>query len=65
VVRPRVGAQRDGHGQAAGYKSIGFPLIGAGSGGGKAARVQGWMEEELRAIEYDGDVVIVRYKPPS
>src|SRR5262249_2925557 len=43
-----------------GYKSVGFPLIGAGSGSGRAARTQGWMEEVLKAIEYDGDVVIVR-----
>src|SRR5437763_3524101 len=48
-----------------GYRSIAFPLIGAGSGGGKAGRVQGWMEDELKAIDYDGDVVIVRYKRPS
>src|SRR5262249_33755426 len=48
-----------------GYKTVGFSLIGAGSGGGRAARIQGWMEEELKAIEYDGGVVIVRYKPSS
>ena len=46
-----------------GYRSIGFPLIGAGSGGGKADRVQGWMEDELRSIEFDGRVIVVRYKP--
>jgi O-acetyl-ADP-ribose deacetylase len=45
-----------------GYRSIAFPLIGAGSGGGKAARVLGWIEQELLGIDYDGEVRIVRYK---
>lgn len=46
-----------------GYASIAFPLIGAGSGGGKADRVLRWMEDELSRIEYEGDVRIVRYRP--
>ena len=46
-----------------GDKSIAFPLIGAGSGGGRAERVQKWMEQELASIEYDGEVRIVRYRP--
>jgi O-acetyl-ADP-ribose deacetylase (regulator of RNase III) len=46
-----------------GYKSIAFPLIGAGSGGGKAERVLVWMQRELEAIDYDGEVRIVRYRP--
>lgn len=45
-----------------GCASIAFPLIGAGSGGGTAEQVQRWMEQELSAIEYDGEVRIVRYK---
>jgi O-acetyl-ADP-ribose deacetylase (regulator of RNase III) len=45
------------------YRSIAFPLIGAGSGGGKADRVQAWMADELAGIEFDGEVRIVRYKP--
>jgi O-acetyl-ADP-ribose deacetylase len=45
-----------------GYRSIGFPLIGAGSGGGKAERVQKWMMEELATIEYDGEVRVVIFK---
>lgn len=45
-----------------GYKSIAFPLVGAGSGGGKAERVQSWMEQELAGVEYDGEVRIVRFK---
>jgi O-acetyl-ADP-ribose deacetylase (regulator of RNase III) len=48
-----------------GYRSIAFPLIGSGSGGGKAERVQSWMESELTGIEYDGEVRIVRYRRPS
>src|SRR5215213_7194930 len=46
-----------------GYRSIAFPLIGAGSGSGKADRVRRWMEDELAGLEYDGEVRIVRYKP--
>jgi O-acetyl-ADP-ribose deacetylase (regulator of RNase III) len=46
-----------------GYRSIAFPLIGAGSGGGKAERVLSCMRDELQSLEYDGLVVIVRYKP--
>jgi len=48
-----------------GYRSIAFPLIGAGSGGGKAERVQEWMEQELVGIAYDGEVRIVRYRPTT
>jgi O-acetyl-ADP-ribose deacetylase (regulator of RNase III) len=48
-----------------GYKSIAFPLIGAGSGGGKAERVQRWMEQELSGIDYSGEVRIVRYNPSA
>ena len=39
-----------------GYRSIAFPLIGAGSGGGKAERVLAWMQQELGSIEFDGEV---------
>ncbi len=45
-----------------GFKSIAFPLIGAGSGGGKAGRVLAWMQGELEAIDYDGEVRIVRFR---
>ncbi|MBN2569371.1 MAG: macro domain-containing protein [Deltaproteobacteria bacterium] len=44
------------------YKSVAFPLIGAGSGGGKAAKVQEWMVDELSRIEFSGEVRVVRYK---
>ena len=45
-----------------GYRSIAFPLIGAGSGGGKAERVLAWMRRELETIDYEGEVRIVRYR---
>ncbi len=44
-----------------GYRSIAFPLIGAGSGGGKAERVLAWMRDELGSVQFDGLVVVVRY----
>lgn len=48
-----------------GFRSIAFPLIGAGSGGGNAVRVQRWMEEELATIEFEGEVRVVRYRKQS
>ena len=48
-----------------GYRSIAFPLIGAGSGGGKADRVLAWMLDELKGVSFDGAVLVVRYKPLS
>lgn len=44
-----------------GYRSIAFPLIGAGTGGTKAERVMAIMQEALGAVEFDGEVRIVRY----
>lgn len=46
-----------------GLQSIAFPLIGAGSGGGRAERSLRWMLDELAHCEYDGRVVVVRYRP--
>lgn len=46
-----------------GDRSIAFPLIGAGSGGGTAARVEEWMRDELLKSTYGGLVILVRYKP--
>lgn len=45
-----------------GYASVALPLIGAGSGGGKAAEVQEWMLDELSRVEFPGEVRLVRYK---
>src|SRR5208283_4388119 len=47
-----------------GYRSIAFPLIGAGSGGGQPDRVLGYMLDELRTCEFNGQVRIVRYARP-
>jgi O-acetyl-ADP-ribose deacetylase len=44
-----------------GYRSIAFPLVGAGSGGARAERVEAWIEDELQSIDYEGRVLIVRY----
>lgn len=46
-----------------GFRSIAFPLIGAGSGGGNAQLVQEWMTDELKSIDFDGLVVVVRFNP--
>jgi len=46
-----------------GYRSIAFPLIGAGSGGGSPAKVLEFMRDELRSVDYDGEVRIIRYRP--
>ena len=47
--------------QDRGYKTLAMPLIGAGSGGGKPARVQTIIEDELTHCRFDGEVRIVRY----
>jgi O-acetyl-ADP-ribose deacetylase (regulator of RNase III) len=44
-----------------GFRSIAFPLIGAGSGGGSSAHIQALITEELSTIPFDGAVYIVRY----
>ena len=46
-----------------GYSSIAFPLIGAGSGGGSAARSEAVMRDALGRARYEGAVVLVRYQP--
>jgi len=45
-----------------GYRSIAFPLIGAGTGGFPPERVLEIMEHEIGQIQYDGEVRIVRFK---
>lgn len=45
------------------YASIGFPIIGAGSGGGNPERAEAILRDELSHCEFDGDVVVVRYRP--
>ncbi|MBI5759959.1 MAG: macro domain-containing protein [Planctomycetales bacterium] len=48
-----------------GFPSIAFPLIGAGSGGGRPDRVLALMQDELQTIEFDGEIRIVRYRPTA
>lgn len=45
-----------------GYRSIALPLIGAGSGGQSAQKVLDYMRDDLRSIEFDGEVRIVCYR---
>ena len=45
-----------------GHHSIAFPLIGAGTGGGKPDQVQAMIEDELQECQLDGEVRIVRFK---
>jgi O-acetyl-ADP-ribose deacetylase (regulator of RNase III) len=44
------------------FRSIAFPLIGAGSGGGNPDKVLAFIQDELQTIEFDGEVRIVRYR---
>lgn len=48
-----------------GYRSIAIPLIGAGSGGGDADTVQSMIVDELARCNFDGEVIIVRYRKNS
>ncbi|MEX0867014.1 MAG: macro domain-containing protein [Pirellulales bacterium] len=48
--------------KAKGYRSVGLPLIGAGSGGGKVEQVLQLIQDELETICYEGEVVIVQYR---
>lgn len=50
--------------QEQGFRSIALPLIGAGTGGGRAEVVLTMMKEEVLRSDYDGRVVIVRYRKP-
>lgn len=43
------------------FKSIAFPMIGAGTGGGSPVVVLEIMKDELRAVVFDGDVHFVIY----
>ena len=47
------------------FNSIAFPLIGAGTGGGKQQTVLDLMFDEFRSIDFPGEVRIVRYRPRS
>ena len=45
-----------------GFQSIAFPLIGAGSGGFNQDRTRAIMEDELRSMEYQLEVMLVVYR---
>jgi O-acetyl-ADP-ribose deacetylase (regulator of RNase III) len=45
------------------FRSIGMPLIGAGTGGGDERAVQRMIEDELSRAPFSGRVVLVRYAP--
>ena len=48
-----------------GLRSVAFPLIGAGVGGGAEARVLAWMRDEMAQIDFPGEVRVVRYRVKS
>lgn len=43
------------------FRSIAFPIIGAGSGGGQIDRCQSWMLDELNHLTFSGVATVVRY----
>lgn len=45
-----------------GFRSVAFPLIGAGTGGGSPAEVETTMVDALARIDFDGKVIVVRYR---
>ena len=45
-----------------GYRSIAFPLIGAGTGGFSPERALDIMQDEARQIDFDGEVRFVRFR---
>jgi O-acetyl-ADP-ribose deacetylase len=55
-VRSALGIARE-----KGYRSIAFPLIGAGTGGFQPEQALAIMQNEVGRNEYDGEVRIVRY----
>ena len=46
-----------------GFRSVAFPLIGAGTGGGRDELVLQLMDDQLRSEAFDGEVRVVRYAP--
>jgi len=44
------------------YRSVAFPLIGAGTGGLRADRVERIMAEAIESADFDGEVRLVRYR---
>ncbi len=48
---------------ARGYRSLAFPLVGAGTGGKRREDVRAWMRSELESLEFPGEVRIVELAP--
>jgi O-acetyl-ADP-ribose deacetylase (regulator of RNase III) len=48
-----------------GFRSIALPLIGAGTGGGRAEKVLEFMRSELSRLDFEGEVRIVQYAETS
>ena len=46
-----------------GFRSLAFPLVGAGTGGFRAADVERLMLNTLDELAFDGEVRVVRYQP--
>jgi len=47
------------------FRTLAFPLIGAGTGGLPPDETQQLMTDTLASLSFDGDVSIVRYRPAS
>lgn len=45
-----------------GYRSIAFPLIGAGTGGASQKKTLRMIQEEIEQSAFDGEVIIVKFK---
>jgi O-acetyl-ADP-ribose deacetylase len=56
-VRSALGIARE-----RGYRSIAFPIIGAGTGGFSPDRALDIMQDEVTQIDYYGEVRIVRFR---
>ena len=48
--------------KAKGYRSIAFPLIGAGTGGASQQKTLGMIRDEIGQSDFEGEAVIVKYK---
>lgn len=49
--------------EARGYRSIAFPIVGAGTGGFDTERSLRIMTEAAQATPYEGEIIFVRYRP--
>ena len=47
------------------YRSVAFPLVGAGTGGFPPARVIEIMQDEVRQIDFEGEIRFVKFREPD